>query len=80
MHIHNALGVADNPDTEWINNIIANVFQVVLVDTLVLPPHALTQLEPKLIIKVDSFIKYQVGIPVIYNIVNLCPSPKVVSG
>ena len=57
MHLYNALGVAKNSDTEWLQNIITDIFQVVLVDTLMLPLHALPQLEPKLFIKVDAFIK-----------------------
>ena len=80
MHIHNSFGVAENSDTEWFQNIIANSFQVVLVDALVIPPHALSQLEPKLLLVVESFINSQVGIPVISSTAFLIPSPEVVSG
>ena len=58
MHLHNTLGVVDNSNSEWFHNIIADVFQVVLVDALVIAPHALPQLKPKLLIEVDAFIKY----------------------
>ena len=80
MHIHDVLDLAENSDTEWFHNIIANVFQVVLVDASVIPPHALTQLEPKLLIEVDAFIKSQVVIPIIPNYVFILPSPEVVRG
>ena len=50
MHLHNALVIAENYSTEWFHNIIANVFQVFLVDTLVLPTHIFKKLEPKIIL------------------------------
>ena len=59
---------------------IATVFHVVLVDASMLPPHELPQLEPKLLLEVDAFIKSKVGILVIFNTVTLCPSLEVVSG
>ena len=74
------LGVADNSDTEGFYNIIANIFQVVLVEAPVITPHALPQLEPKLLLEVDKFIKSQVSIPVISNTVFLFPSPQIVLG
>ena len=80
MHIHNALGVVDNYDTKWFQNIIVNVFRVVLVDALVIPPHALCQLEPNILLEVDAFIKPQVGTPVISNTVFIFPSTEVVCG
>ena len=80
MHIHNALSVAENSDTEWFHNIIVNLFQVVLVDALVLPPHALSQLKLNPPLEVDAFIKYQLGIPVISNTVFLPQSLEVVHG
>ena len=61
MRLPNALGVAEDPDTEGIQSIIEYVFQVVLVDSPVLPPHAFTQITPKLPIKFDAFIKSQVN-------------------
>ena len=56
MHLLNALGVVENYDTEWFHNIIANLFQVFLVDALVLPPHALYQLKPNLFPEVNTFV------------------------
>ena len=80
MHLYNALDVAENSDTEWFHNIIVNVFQVVLLEASVIPPHALTQLEPNFLLETNTFIKSQVGIPVISNTVTLHPSPEVVHG
>ena len=57
MNIPNEIGIAEDPDTEGLHNIITGVFQVVLVGALVLPSHAFTQLEPKLPLKVYTFIK-----------------------
>ena len=56
MHLPKALDVSEDPETEGFHNIIANILQVVLLDALVLPPHAFPQLEPKLPLEVDSFI------------------------
>ena len=55
MHILNTLGVAENSNTEWFQNVIANILEVVLIDAPVLPPHSLSQLEPKLLIEVSKF-------------------------
>ena len=46
MHISNAIGVADNFYAEELHNITMNVLQMVLVDAMVLSPHAFSQLEP----------------------------------
>ena len=78
MHLLNALGLADNYDTEWLHNVIANIFEVVLKYTLVLPPHSLYQLEPKLIIEVSALVQSQVGILIISKYVNFRPSPEVI--
>ena len=56
MHLLNALGVAENSDTEWFHNIIANIFKVVLVDALVIPSHVISQLEPNILLKVNTFV------------------------
>ena len=56
MHILNTISVAENYDTDWFHNIIANIFQVVLVDAPVIPPHRLSQLEPKLLLEVNAFV------------------------
>ena len=75
MHLPNALGVVENYDTKGFNNIISNVFQVVMLDAPVIPPHSFPQLEPKLLLEVDAFIKSQVDIPVIPNTVFIHPIP-----
>ena len=80
MHIPNTIGVVDNSDMEGFHNIIADVFQVVLVDALVIPLYAFTQIEPNLLLEVNTLIKYQVGIPVLFNTVFLCPIPEIVRG
>ena len=56
MHLLNALGIAGNSNTELFHNIIANIFQVVMVDGPVLPPHALYQLKPKLLLEVNALV------------------------
>ena len=80
MHLHNALDVAYNSDIEGFHNTISNVYQVVMVDAPVLPPHAFPQLKPNLLIEAYTFIKSQVGIPVISNTLFLRPSPEIVRG
>ena len=56
MHLPNALVVEEDPDVEWFHNISVSIFQVVLVDSTVLPPHIFSQLEPKLPLEVGAFI------------------------
>ena len=80
MHLHNALSVAKNSDTEWFHNITTNVLQVFLVDASVLPTHVISQLKPNLLLEVKVIIKYQVGISVISNSVFIQPSPEVTHG
>ena len=80
MHLYNALDVAENSDTEWFHNIIVNVFQVVLIDAPVLPPHEFPQLEKNIPLKVDAFTKFQLIMPIIFNAVFLCPTPEIVRG
>ena len=46
MHLMHALGIAENFEFEGFHNMIANILHVVLVDTPMLPTHALTQLKP----------------------------------
>ena len=46
MHLTYALGVVEDFEFEGFHNVIANILHVVLVYTLILPPHALPQLEP----------------------------------
>ena len=46
MHLTYVLGMAENFYFEGFQNIIVNILHMVLVDTLMLPPYALPQLEP----------------------------------
>ena len=77
MHLLNTLSVVDNPDTEWLHNVIANIFEVALKDAPVLPTHITPQLEPKLLLKVDALVQYQICTTVISNSVPLIPNPEV---
>ena len=54
MHILHALGVAEDFNFEGFHNIIANILHMVLVDASVFSPHALSQIEPQLPLKVDT--------------------------
>ena len=74
MHILNTLGVAENSNTEWFQNVIANILEVVLIYALVIPPQHLYQLEPKLLLEFNEFFLSQVGITVVSNSVTLIPS------
>ena len=56
MNLPNALGVAEDTYTEGFQNIIANIFQVVLVNAPVISPHEFPQLEPTPTLKVNAFI------------------------
>ena len=46
MHLMHALVVAENFYVEGLHNTNANILHVVLVETPMLPPHALPQLKP----------------------------------
>ena len=46
MHLMHAIGTAENFDFEGFHDIIADILHVVLVDTPMLPSHALPQIEP----------------------------------
>ena len=48
------LGILDNYDSEGIHNIIVNIFDVIMEDTLVFLLHALTQIESNIFLKVDA--------------------------
>ena len=76
MHISNALSIAENFNTEGIHNIIVNLLQVVLVDTPVLSPHAFTQLEPYIPLKVDALIHIKVRMSIIPRGIHIGPRPE----
>ena len=46
MNLTHVLGVAEDFDFEGFHNIIANILHVVLVETPILRPHEIIQLEP----------------------------------
>ena len=71
----NAIGVAENSETEWLHNSISNIFYVVLEYAMVIPLHTLSLLKTKLFLKVDALVKTQVGIPIIGKRVTLSPIP-----
>ena len=56
MHLSNAISVADNYYTEGIHNIIVNVLQMILVDAILLSPHAFPQLKPNIPLEVNALI------------------------
>ena len=78
MNISNALGVAANFESEGLQNIIANVLEMVLVDVPVLSPHAFPQLRTKLPLEVDTLISSQVCMYVISSGVYLLPSQEII--
>ena len=51
----------------------ANVFEVVLEYATVLPPHAISQIEPNIPLEVYALAQYQVGIPVVIKPLFLIP-------
>ena len=77
LHILVAFSLTDKSDTEWLHNIIANIFQVVQYYAAVVPPHTLYQLGPNLLLKVGALVQTQVGFPIIDHTVTLSPSPEV---
>ena len=80
MHIHNNIGVGEDYDTEGFHNIIANIPQVFLVYSPVIPPHAFFQLEPNTPLEVDASINYKAIMTIISNTFFLRPIPEIVHG
>ena len=78
MHLLGAISIVDNYDMEWIHNVIANIFEMVLKGDLVFPPHRIYQLRPKIFIKFNKLFYSKVFIPVIANTKTLILSPEVV--
>ena len=77
MHLLDVFRITDSYDTEGLHNIIVNVFEVVLEYSTALPPHALSQLEPNILLKVDALFHSEVGIPVVSKSITLIPSLEV---
>ena len=80
MHLIYALGIAENFEFEWFHNVIANILHVVLVDTPMLPPYTLPQLEPQLPLEVNALIPRKVIMSIITRGIHLCLSPEVFCG
>ena len=76
MHLTHALGVLEDFYFEGFHNIIANILHVVLLDTPMLPPHALPQLEPQLSLEVDTLLNSKVRMSAITSGIRLHSSPK----
>ena len=57
------LGVLENSDSEGFHNIVVNIFDVILEDAPIYPPHALLELEPNIFLKVKAYVHTQVHIP-----------------
>ena len=64
MHLRDALGVLENYNYEGFQNIIVNIFDVILEYTPMFLPRALPQLETNIFFKVDALIRAQVSISV----------------
>ena len=64
-----------NYDSEGFNNIIVNVFNLIMEYTLMLFPHAISQLKPKLLLELNVLVHTQVSIPVIFKPILFIPSP-----
>ena len=69
MNFTDALGVLEDYDSEGFHNVIENMFDMVLEDTMMFLPHPLTQLEPNLFLKVYAPLYDRVSIPVYVDII-----------
>ena len=76
MHLLEALIIVENSDSEWFQNIIVNIFDVVLEYTPMLLQHALSQFEINLRLEVDALVQPQVRNPVIIKTIFLRPRPQ----
>ena len=80
MHLTDALSVLENYDLEKLQNIIVDIFDVVLESDTMLTPHDINQWEPNIFIKVDVLIGSQVYTSRSVVIVSILPSPEVLHG
>ena len=80
MHILDAFIVTDNYDSEGFHNIIVNLFDVILKFATMLPPHALSQLEPNILLVVDALVQSNVVITFVVKPIFLSLSPKLLRG
>ena len=63
MHLTDALGTLDNYNSEGFHNVIVNIFDMVLEDSPMLFPHAITKLKTNLSLKSEASVPYQVHTP-----------------
>ena len=75
-----ALIVMENSDSERLNNIIVYVFDTVLEVSQVFPPHDLSQLEPKILLKVVSTLRSSGRIYCSIDRIHIVPSPELFHG
>ena len=80
MNLTDVLGILEDSDSKGLHNIIVDIFYVVLEDAPMFLPHALPQLEPNILIKVDALIHSQIIIPVCVRSILLCPSQDLLHG
>ena len=59
-----ALSVMDNSEMEGFHNITVNLFDVILEYSPMLTPHAVSQVKPNLLLKVNALVQSQIFIPV----------------
>ena len=80
MNLSNALGIVEKFDAERIKNIIANVIHVVLVYAPVLSLNEFPQLEPNILLEVDTFIQSKVHMYVIPHSTCIIAIPESLRG
>ena len=80
MHLTDVLCVLDNYDPERFHNVIANIFDVVLVGAMMLPPHALPQLEQNMFIKFVAPNRSQIHITRCILSISFCQSLELFRG
>ena len=80
MHLTDAFSLLDNVYPEDIQNIILDVLEMILKYLLVLPTHALSQIEPQLLLKVGATFCSSGGVSCPVSSVHLGPSPLLFHG
>ena len=80
MHLTYVIGIAENFDFDEFHNTITNILHMVLVDTTMLPPHVLPQLEPYIPLKVDTLILHKIIMSIIPSGIRFFPSLEVFPG
>ena len=62
-----ALSILEDAKYKGFQNVIVNILDMVLEDTLTFFPHALPQVEPNLFIKSNEPLHARVSIPIYYK-------------